>query len=121
MLAREFAGQVVEPAHALDGDEERLVGGETGCLEPVDLAAQMILELVDVAAGDGVATADIGAPRRDLLFEAGVEVGAHAGAPPSAKGLRPSRSDHTCWSALLTTLHCRRCSAKASCPLPLSR
>ena len=58
MLARELAGERVEVAHPLHGDEERLVVREAGLVQLRDLAAKVILELVDVAA------VPPGAPRR---------------------------------------------------------
>jgi hypothetical protein len=52
VLAGELAREIVERAEPLDADEERFVRGETGCLEPADLSAQVVFELVDVAAVD---------------------------------------------------------------------
>ncbi len=52
VLACELAGQGVEVAHPLHGDQEGLVFGEPGRAQLGDLVAKMILQLVDVMAVD---------------------------------------------------------------------
>ena len=66
VLPCEFPGQVVEVAHPLHGDQERLVGGEPGRAQLGDLVAKMILQLVDVTAVDARGLRDVGPPLCDL-------------------------------------------------------
>src|SRR5688572_1546573 len=47
-LAGELSGQLVHAAHPLDGDEEGLIPAKAGRPQLRYLAAQMVLELVDV-------------------------------------------------------------------------
>ena len=70
MLAGELAGEGVEVAHPLDGDEERLVVGEPGGVQVGDLVAEVVLELVDVAAVDAGRVRDVGPPLGDLGLDA---------------------------------------------------
>ncbi len=66
VLAGELAGEGVEVAHPLDGDEEPLVGRQAGRVELGDLVAEMRLELVDVVAVDGRGLRDVVPPLGDL-------------------------------------------------------
>jgi hypothetical protein len=66
VLARELPRQGVEVPHPLHADEERLVGREAGRVELGDLVAQMRLQLVDVAAVDGLGLRDVRPPLGDL-------------------------------------------------------
>src|SRR4029079_13068690 len=52
VLARELTRELVDVAHPLDADQERLVVGEAAGVQIGDLLAKMVLELVDVVAVD---------------------------------------------------------------------
>ncbi len=103
MLARELAGERVEVAHPLHGDEERLVVREAGLVQLGDLAAKVILELVDVAAVHAGRARDVRPPLRDLRLHALHQASTAA-------------SRQTSFSARVTVSHCRCWSASAARP-----
>ena len=69
VLARELARERVQVAHALDGDQERLIFRQPRLGEAAHLVAQVRFELLDVRPRDGAAPAQVGAPLADLFFE----------------------------------------------------
>ena len=66
MLACELPRQDVDVAHPLHRDEEGLVRREPDRVQVGDLLAEMILELVDVAAVDARGVRNVRTPLRDL-------------------------------------------------------
>ena len=108
MLSRVLPRQDVEVAHPLHSNEERLVLRQAGLVQIGDLLAKMILELVDVAAVDAGALADVLAPLCDLRLEASTYA-----SPTAASNPPPGQ---TLFSARLTAAHCRCCSASAARP-----
>ncbi len=66
MFACVLSGQAVEVAHPLHGDKERFVVREACRVQLSDLAAKMILQLVDVATVDARRVRDVVAPLCDL-------------------------------------------------------
>ena len=116
VLTGELARDLVDTAHPLDRDQERLVGGQAGVGEVVDLPAQVVFHLGDVGRRDRLAALDVLAPLADLVVEFG-RVAGHC-ASPGCIGVRPR---HTCSRASATTSHCWRRSASASRPERVKR
>ncbi len=80
VLAREFSGERVEAAHALDRDEEGFVRRKTGVREGGQLVAEVAFELGHVGTVDGLPATQVHPPLRDLLFEGrAVQRRRHAG------------------------------------------
>ena len=69
MLARELPRDLVESAHALHRDEERLVGRETRVGQHRHLLAQVILELRHVDRVNRLPAAEEAPPLVDLGLE----------------------------------------------------
>ncbi len=69
MLPGELAGQLVEPAHPFDRDQERLVGLQADRGQLVDGVAQVVLELVGVGGGQFRAAAHVVTPLRELRLQ----------------------------------------------------
>ena len=103
VLARELAGERVEVAHPLHGDEERLVVREAGLVQLGDLAAKVVLELVDVAAVHTGRPRDVCPPLVDLRLHALHQASTAA-------------SRQTSFSARVTVSHCLCWSASAARP-----
>ena len=111
MLACELAGQAVEVAHPLHGDQEGLVVGEPGRAQLGDLVAEVVLQLVDVMAVDATGRrADVGPPLCDLCLDA-----LHPHTSPAAVS-SPPEPGQTSFSARVTVTHCRCWSASAARP-----
>jgi hypothetical protein len=128
VLAGELARDLVEVAHALDRDEERLLVVEPARGQVVDLAPQVVLHLVDVGRRDRPAPLDVAAPLVELPLQDGVlgraagrvvgSVLGHQAHPSTTAGLGWT-SCQTCLSASDTTVHCCRRSARVSRPAPV--
>ena len=118
MLAGELAGDLVEAAHPLHGDQERLVAGQARVLQVGDLVAQVILQLVDVDRADRLMPLDVAAPAPDLRLELGVR----ASAPSLTWSCRRRASladgllRRRCRAPRRRPSHCSRRSASASRP-----
>ena len=110
MLARELAGEAVDVSQPLHRDQEPLVGREAGRVQLGDLVAEMILQLVDVAAVDARGARDVGPPLCDLRLER-----LHGYASPAAVSTTPEPGQ-TSLSARVTAAHCRCWSASAARP-----
>ena len=110
VLAGELAGQLVDCPHPLHRHQERLVGREADLRQISDLSAEMVLQLLQVAAIDRRALFDEGTPLLDLQLQL-----VHAHALPKAKGSR-SPPPQASPRAFATVTHCRLCSASAACP-----
>ena len=70
VLARELTRELVQVAHPLHADQERLVVGETGRVQVSDLLAKVILELVDIVAVRARRPRHVSAPLRNLRLDA---------------------------------------------------
>jgi hypothetical protein len=90
--AGELVGQVVEVAHALHGDQERLVRPQAGLAEVGHRAPKVIFQLVDVGVAYGAAAQHVRAPRGDLRFQVVVAVDRHVTPPWGAR-----RGNETRW------------------------
>lgn len=66
VLACKLSGQGVEVSHPLHPNEERLIGCEAGRVQLGDLIAKMTLQLINVAAVDGLGLLDVRPPLGDL-------------------------------------------------------
>ena len=69
IFVREFARQSVLIAHPLDGHQERFVLVQARPAQRVDLAAQVILELLDVGGMDRLPSPEVLPPLRDAFFQ----------------------------------------------------
>ena len=91
VLPGELAGQVVEAAHALDRDQERLVGAQADGDELVDGTAQMVFELVGVGRLQSPAALHVLTPLRELGLQLVLTLRRrHASAPSGIAGQRPA-------------------------------
>ena len=90
VLARELAGERVEVAHPLHGDEERLVVREASLVQLRDLAAEVVLELVDVAAVHSGAPATYA--RHSLICDSTLSI---KPPPPPAARRRSARASRS--------------------------
>ncbi len=68
VLAGELARDRIQIAQTLDRDEERFVFVKAGFAQRLDLAAEMVLELLDVDGADGLPPPEILPPFPDALF-----------------------------------------------------
>lgn len=69
MLAGELPRQGAQVAHALDGNEEGLVGRESRFVQLGDLVAEVPFELIDVGTFYGRRRRYVSPPLRDLRLE----------------------------------------------------
>ena len=89
VLARVLAGDGVEVAEPLHGDEERLVVAEPGRAQLGDLVAEVVLQLVDVVAVDPRSAGDVRTPFGDLRLQALHRLRPRPRAPTRAHPARP--------------------------------
>ncbi len=69
MLARELPRQIVQRAHALDGDQEGFVRRESGFGQRPDLLAQVVLQLRHIDGVNRLSARQVRPPLVDLLLE----------------------------------------------------
>src|SRR5262249_48916680 len=114
MLPGELAGQLVEAAHPLDRDEERLVRAQAGRDELVDGTAEMVFELIGVARPQFPAALYVVTPLRELRLQLLLTLPrrhARYSSGIAVSGLRAPRPSQISLRASVTVSHWRRCSA----------
>ena len=124
MLPGELAGQLVEAAHPLDRDQERLVRAQADRDELVDGTAEMVFELVGVGRLQLPAALHVVTPLRELRLQLVLTLPRRHARPSSGiavSGLRSPRPSQISLSASTTVSHWRRCSASSARPLSVMR
>ena len=123
VLARELPRQLVEAAHALDGDEERLVRPQARLGQLGDPGAEVVFQLLGVGLVQLAAAAHVGPPLGDLALQLVVAGERHR--PASHAGAAIGRMDwvvvQTPRRASTTAAHWRRCSASSARPWSVRR
>src|SRR5215207_9161627 len=123
MLASELPRQLIEAAHAFDGDEERLVGSQASLGQIGDPAAEMVFQLLGIGVEKLPAAVHVGPPLGDLALQIVVAVDDHR--PASHAGAGIGLIDcvlfQTPRSASTTVAHCRRCSTSSAQPWSVMR
>src|SRR5262249_10225681 len=113
-----LARQVVQPTHALDRDQERLVGVQAHGEELVDGPAQVVFELLGVGRAELSAAQRVLTPLRELRLE--LLVLRRRTWPPNgiaASGLKSSGPSQIPLRASTTVSHWRRCSTSSAAPV----